>query len=336
MAYSTRKMAGASNTSNKLTQKALDNEIDVLKAQRQTVELMKNAHMPVLDLRVSLDRQNAKHEEFTLTLVNKGTGPAFVRDITVRDDVNLSSLAESHLRTAIVQPTEQVADQLSANSKNDLMRGNDSVTSSWSVWYEDIYGRWYRTRIVIDYLHIGSPDQQPRNKVLNSEFFTGVEPIVASFGSLSNLEPSTYVRGYELGKAILSRSTRSAKWYSLKAIQGIRGRQLPGSAITHGEPVTVLDVGFWLPEGDPVFTLRIADFQPFVLGAFSERKKHFVESQQWISVQVTRENTPPPTDVPHSKLAMYGLHASERADDEVRDLYSLVFSQTEELLEANV
>ena len=330
MAVSTWMLAKASRDANKITRQAVENEIASVKAQLDTVDLMKNAHMPVLDFTVIADRQDTDIPKLLRVRVeNKGSGPAFLKEVTVRNDVSISDLYRSPLRAAVIPPEREIGDTLPVNVESGLMQQNDfDIISSWSLWYQDVYRRWYRSRIVFEHGRRHNTEVPPVSRVLVNEFFSGVDPISASHGGIAAY-PANFVSKYEFGKVHRSRSL-SPKWYSLTRIEKLRGTRLTGTALTNGKPFILRDITFWMWDGYPDFTLEVEGHSPFVVGKYSD--DYFIEAKEDFEAQRSPGFVPHPTSPEHAPWADYGLQDTSQAPSQIGGLYEATMKCINDLL----
>lgn len=72
------------------------------------------------------------------------------------------------------------------------------------------------------------------------------------------------MRRYENG--VQHRGVLNRDWYTLAAVGRLKGKVMSGCRATRGRESNILDMGFWLHERDPVFTVQVGDHPPFVIG----------------------------------------------------------------------
>ena len=210
-----------------------------VKAEVESVERAKDALMPMLRFQITvfppgqepaIERDKLLNvlteghfASYVVTVENIGTGPGFLQEVTTRDEVDVSEAYGSPLRTAIIRVGETARFPIRGNQQRSFRSDYDRV-SSWSLWYTDVYARWYRSRIVVLYSRAttGAAPEPAEASVLCSETRPHIDPIVASYGYPTE---DTYVRRYEHGvqhPGVLRRD-----WYTLSRTP-LAGRQSLG------------------------------------------------------------------------------------------------------------
>ncbi len=206
-------------------------------------------------------QQPALAASYLIAVENVGSGPAFVRDVTTRDEVDVSTVYNSPLRTAIIGTGETKRFTLVGN----LERGfpDAGQVSSMSLWYTDVYRRWHRSRIVLVYPVQPKPAVAPDKAcvALCREFQSGIKDPGVAYDDPAN---EAYVQWREHG-VLHPGSPVSHQWYELSAVTRLSGRIMPGCEATLSREFKILDMGFWLYQRDPVFTVQIDQNDPFVI-----------------------------------------------------------------------
>lgn len=125
------------------TKKLAEATASAVSVEREALEQTKDGLMPVLRFRsIELqqgDPSKGTPDRYTLVIENIGDGAAFMRDVTVRDEVGLSDLFNSELRTAVVGKGQTL--QSIIGGTNQFRHFEVDEATSWSLWYTDIYGR---------------------------------------------------------------------------------------------------------------------------------------------------------------------------------------------------
>ena len=317
MAYSTRQMAHQ-------TQRSVETE-------REAMERAKDSLMPVLEIsyqvRAPLDATESNHI-FTLTVTNVGVGPAFIREITTREEVGRHDVYRSALRSSVIPAG---ATNSSTFDRSATIIVSKDIISSLSVWYTDVYGRWYRTRVVLQYPSLNEKDHWINTRTLIREFLPHISEPSFSDGDIHNMYPDNYVGRYELGRLVQPGGPLSPQWYTLEAIQRTRGTTISGADVSHGAPIQVLDMSWWFGQSLPEFTLQIRGYGPFVLGL---RRNHENGSQQPIILDVETlrgfcASMPPPLipNAHQAPLEQWGLNNTNHAEADLQALHKDVIAK---------
>lgn len=259
MAISTRQMAQATNKSVKVTETALDLE-------RQTLDHAKDALMPILDLAVDLSPLpiSSFNPLGKLVMTNHGVGPALVREVTFRNEVYPSFVYQAPERHSTVTPSASVSLRLTPNVhfSFDSEDPGTNYLSSISVWYEDVYGRAYRSRLVFQYVCSDSGDisvipldrEFDRPREIPAIIYAGMAPYPP--GAAWMCEGGRVIPQFDLNLALVR----------LDAIGRIASDLLPECLATQGLAYYVRDWGFWLDTNRPQWTIEIPGHPQFILG----------------------------------------------------------------------
>lgn len=257
-----------------------------IQAEVEGTERAKDALMPVLRFKVFVYPPGnepaivgsklinvlteGQFASYVVSVENVGSGPGFLQEVTTRDEVDVSDVYTSSLRTAVIGVGETTDFPVRGNSQRSFRSDSDRV-SSWSLWYTDVYGRWYRSREVVLYLrNAPDPPSQPTEaSTLCRELYGPTQAsMVASYGSSTE---DSYVMRFEHG--VMHPGILPREWYTLRAAALLTGEVMRGCAATQGQAFTILDMGFWLHERYPVFTVQVGDHPPFVIGKRRDENK---------------------------------------------------------------
>lgn len=314
MAYSTRQMAHQTQNS--------------VEAERGALERAKDSLMPVLEISCQLrnpTNPTKSNDIFALTVTNVGVGPAFIREITTREEVSRHDVYRSSLRATVVPAGATTSGTFGGSL---TIKVKEHIMSSLSVWYTDVYGRWYRTRVVIQYPSLNDKDQWIRVRTLISEFLPHISESSFSDGDFDNMYPDNYVGRYELGRLVHTGELLSPQWHTLESIQRVRGSTISGADISHGTPIRVIGMSWWFGEPFPEFSLQIKNYDPFVLGI---RQNHDDGNRKPIimGAETLRgfcASMPPPLipNAHQAPLEQWGLNNTNRAETDLLVLYRTI------------
>lgn len=322
MALSTKGLATATQSSVKTADKAFEREKDAL--------------LPVLQLTWSLDEETTARDNvpFHLTVNNVGVGPAFIREITVRNEVNRPAVYQSALRRAIVPPGE-FRDGEVERDPGYVIAG--SRLSSVSVWYQDVYERWYRSRLLFRYEQSA---QGAAKKVVRlfEEFSRLSDPPPYAWDTGRDPRPANYVGLAEAGRCIpWNPSQVGQEWHTLEALAIARSIELLGQAVCGGRALAIKDMGFWLDTAWPQFTIEVNDHFPLALVVRSIGSN--TPSPKDITVLATGQfpsdwfaSLPAhlPPGLPDLDWSQFGLLLGPKAQDQLWDLYQTIRLAVEE------
>lgn len=246
MAVSTQRMAKAT----------IENQA----TQEKTIERMKDAQMPVLMIEVELEVETEKSGlEIVITVVNQGSGVAFVKDISTRREINGGSLYYCPLRNALIGVGQTVTERTPVDGQHPIP-GQWEAVSSMSLWYTDVYGRWYRSRVVFKY-------PQSRNvkthatEVLFREHFPHipVRSFVHDFWAVSD-----NIHDCEMGNVVPFIAGPSVLW-KVGSIAPVTKDEYLGNELTHGRPMRILDYSFWV-NAYPLFRVQVGSYPVWLIG----------------------------------------------------------------------
>ncbi|OLZ09883.1 hypothetical protein [Sulfobacillus thermosulfidooxidans] len=317
MAYSTRQMA-------RQTQRSV--EVD-----QTFVERTKDSLMPVIEISLKINSpqdSSDRNDQFQLQLANVGVGPAFIREVTTREEVSRHTVYRSAIQSLIVPASTFKYVTL---GRTLTINVQENFISSMSVWYTDVYGRWYRTRIVIQYPSFPENGQWIRVPTLISEFLPQIPKPTFSNGNDKDRYPDNYVGRYELGRLVPPGYPLSPQWHTLAARKYVQeGITIPSSDISQGVPLQISDVTWWLGEPSPEFIAQIKGYKPFVLGLLW-RNDNGNPQPIILDVEMHRAfcATMPPRKIPNADQAHldhWGLKNSNRVEADLVDLYQTILN----------
>ncbi len=176
MAYSTKQMARQTK--------------DSVAVERDAMDRAKDSLMPILHAEWHALDPSDDNSGFMLQVFNQGVGPAFIHEITTREEVDLHHLYRSILRSTIVRAGTTAQETF---GRSAAIRVNKDLMSSLSIWYTDVYGRWYRTRIIVQYPRSYAEHEWTPALTRVTEFLRDIPAPSFSYGELNNLYPDNYV-----------------------------------------------------------------------------------------------------------------------------------------------
>ena len=146
---------GAMLQSAKATEKTAEAMQQSAKATEETARAMRAvataSFRPTLDVGLS-EAYLAAHlgERIALQVTNKGAGPAFLRHVTGRNDVEAHALHRFTLKDVVVGLGDPVELFLPCRHQDFVNSGRTWITSV-SLWYQDVDGAWFRTRVLMSF-----------------------------------------------------------------------------------------------------------------------------------------------------------------------------------------
>lgn len=225
-----------------------------------TVAAFKSGLRPTLDLSIVAHNDDS----FRFSVVNKGVGPGIVRVLTGRHDMAPSDLLVHALRNAVVAAGETRPFQI--RKRPDRHYDGDSIrrrVTSLSVWYEDMFGDVFRSRLVFSYGNesVGVWESVPMALDITSE--EGL-PVL-------DLNKPDNAFSFEGGCPILDRAGLR-DLYKLTATRRIRehGKKFAGNAATADRPLQIRNISFYLNDY-PSLELVVDGFEPFVLTYYNRK-----------------------------------------------------------------
>lgn len=267
LADATKAMAEATQEAVTIEQKSLIQSQDAL--------------MPVLELHIrsgeSLLRPDGKPDrEFifaTLRLENHGPGPAFIREFTMREEVDWFDIFTSPLRHAVVASHGAVELPLKFRPNNRLPQ--QECVSSFSVWYDDVYGHHYRSRVVFTYASKKDPNREREWRAITKLGYTFQRNEVAapSFTYNSPL-PTKQLVWLQEGGRVIPAAGRNPAWYRLNAVKDVSTDWQDGVPVTNQQRFRLVDWTFWLSDSRPQITLEVEGHAPFVLAIDPSQVQH--------------------------------------------------------------
>lgn len=224
-------------------------------ATTASVDKMDNALRPLLHAgHFSLDLKD-ETLAFLFGIENVGVGPGLVRLLSGRADSDPSDLWNLPEQSDIVAPGSSASIRLGLNrteTYKDRLRDKQFVTS-FSVWYEDVFGRGFRTRSVVVY-----GGNKPMRVLLRETLPIGTIPRPSShIGQIGSIEMLEYGRPIPF-------SPLWSDLYARQRVAPVIGQQFESTTFTSGSPVTLLDLAFWA-DASPTISLQVADKTPFTM-----------------------------------------------------------------------
>lgn len=287
------------------------------KATERTAEAMRAvataSFRPTLDVGLSADIP-PEHigERIPLRVTNKGAGPAFLRHVTGRNDVDTYAMHRFTLKDVIVGLGESVEFCLPCRHKDFARSGRTWITSV-SLWYQDVGGAWFRTRSLMSFQ---APKLQLNIEAVEHVDYTD-KPIISSENnketSIDRLE----------GGLVVPFHGPLLKMHQVTTRTGLVGRAFPGGAATANRAVEVRDISFFTPDGWPTLGLLVPGHAPFDLSWFREAgKPPMVE----ITAPGTRHIGTPGWSVQDNiattaNVEQFGLKDSKNLKGQLNDLY---------------
>lgn len=230
-------------------------------AQVQEIERMKDGQMPVLMIEVAIKFEAQERvDEITIRVVNRGSGPAFIKHITTRREINGGSLYYCALRHAMIGVGETVDETVRVDQQHPIRDDVEGV-SSISLWYVDVYGRWYRSRVIFKYPRKLYTQESGVIQVLFREHFPHVAApsfVYDYVAAVNNVHDAEFGRVVPFDSEVFPLS-------KLESIARVTEKEYPGSALTHGRPIRILDYSFWL-NAYPLFRVQIGPHPAWFIG----------------------------------------------------------------------
>ena len=321
MAVSTNKLATTTKASVAMAEKAFEREKDGL--------------LPLLQLTwtVAEETDGRGEHPFELVMKNVGVGPAFVREITVRNEVNRPAVYHSPLRRATISPGEIQRGVLD-KEPGYLLAG--PRFSSVSVWYQDVYDRWYRSRILFlyDYSMSESVDTVI---ALFEELHRPSDKPPYSWDTVSDPCPPNYVGLAEHGRCIPWNPLQvGEEWHTLDARARAQSIVLAAHPVAGRQSIAVRDMGFWSDSAWPQFTIQVGRCLPVALvvrptGTRNPSAKDITALTTEIFPRAWSTSLPPPVspDLPDLDWNHHGLVLGPRLQEELWELYLAIWRAVE-------
>ena len=316
MAVSTRTLARATKISVDTAENAFEREKDAL--------------LPVLQLSWQLAEGTDPRGEhpFSLSVQNVGGGPAFIREITVRNEVNRPGVYQNPLRRATVPPGHSTSEEFDREPGHILVGPR---LSSVSLWYQDVYDRWYRSRLLFRYEQ--TTDGSVCKAVpLFDEFsrLSGPPPYV--WDTVRDPRPANYVGLAEGGRCIpWNPLDVGQEWHTLGALATARSVELAGADVCGGKRLVIKDMSFWLDTAWPQFAIQVKGCRPLALVVRStgfenpSAKDVTVLTPDQFPKAWTGSLPPPlPSELPDLDWNQFGLALGPRASDQLWALYHTI------------
>ena len=240
-------------------------------ATEMSIERMKDSLMPYLDLNIKWDNN------LILSIRNVGSGLGRIHLVTVREDLSFDAVyqptkywkhipppfendkGQIRIINYILGSKEECAFQLEKRT-DTFNPGNQRWLSSLSVYYEDVYGRIFRSRILFTW------DSPESIQVISKEHFTeSVLPInelssaftVMDFYRIEGLRPVLYLPQF-------------LKFHMLTSQRALIGISIPGTHFTHQKSFQIREIQFNLnTNGNPEFNVQVGNSRPFIISSNS-------------------------------------------------------------------
>ena len=255
------------------TRKAVDQTKRSIQETEITIERMQDQLMPFLDLDISyLPEGVVKSGHGAILHVrNPGTGPAKIRFMTVRSDLqyptsddslsywsgvpsDTSSMWYKPVSDFVVGSGEYLSIRL--NTATVPTVGRDQWLSSLSLYYEDVYQRVYRARLLYRWF------EDNKSLLLRSVGVEHIKLFTFPYSPMSNpgIKEIHDIEGGKPCKYI--QAIRG--FYRAEVRDRIRGLVLDGTTFTLNKSIIVHDILFdW--HGWPVYVLQVGEYKSFVL-----------------------------------------------------------------------
>jgi hypothetical protein len=321
MAVSTGNLARATKTSVDTAERAFEREKDAL--------------LPMLQMTWALaeEADASDRQPFVLTVTNAGVGPAFIREITVRNEVNRPAVYRSPLRRAVVPSGHRQSAELDREPGYSLAGPR---LSSISLWYQDVYDRWYRSRLLFRYER-STQTLVDHVVLLFLEYDRLTSPPPYAWDTLRDPRPPNYVGLAEGGRCIPWNPIQvGEEWHTLAALAKAQSIEVAGHAVCGRRLLRVKDMGFWLDTAWPQFTVEVRGHRPWVLGVRSIGFRN--PSAQDVTVLTTDEfprgwtgSLPAPLSpgLPDQDWNQFGLVLGPGASQQLWDLYQTIWRAVE-------
>lgn len=231
------------------------------------------------------------------------------------------------MRTVVLAASEEASDKLAGSGDPP----KPSYLSSISVWYQDVYSRWFRSRLLYGYEGGGSPTRITGVRTFKSEFVPLDQPPELSWDDHAN--GNVFVA--EGGRPVPYRPLGlDENWHTLASLVRIRDIRVPGGPLTGGAPVEITEMGFWRDSRFPQFVVRRGSHSPFLLdfqdGAIPPVVVRSATGYptRWISGKP--DTTTPPLD--EFSCGSFGLVSLHDLSDACETLYGSVYVAVSRLM----
>jgi hypothetical protein len=326
MAYFTARMASETRNMAKQTRASVA-------AENTALDQGKDALMPVLHFEWSYDdRKNQNNRaHFQIKVHNVGVGPAFIKEVTTREDVNRGELFHNGFRSSVLRG----GDILSAC----FVPGNtfdQAYATSISLWYTDVYGRWYRSRSVVECPPQESGKMWWAHPIVH-EFMQHIPRPTFSYGERNDPWPANYVGRCEEGRVMVPPFDLGPSWYTVESSQRVRSASVAISSEVANGPLQILDMTWWFGRRVPEFTLQVEGYAVFVIGLLEYSQDPSPSVTIFDGEQLStfcRQNPPPLSKNAHAvNGSQWGLHITNRVEDELFHLYNATLQEVKAIIE---
>lgn len=266
VAFGTMILALATTHSQQENRETIDVATRSAIATEKSVESMKDALMPQLVLSVEckdeLNFNTAARAWLLLFVRNVGPGSGTIRLASIRDDLTIESTINPILYWAVGNEecshndrlvdftfgtNEEYVFRLKCTDLIPKSQEQNSLVSSMSLFYEDVYGRFYRSRIIFSWTY---HDGQLNVASIGREFGKTLLPIIPM-----NHERHFKIHELEGGK-MFRHVGGHEKLYRLQYMKLDHPIKVTGSDFTKNKDIIVTGITFnWT--GFPVFEFHI-------------------------------------------------------------------------------
>jgi hypothetical protein len=326
------KSATATEESAKATHLAVEQGKDSIAAAQRSAEAteltviqMKDSLMPYLDLDVRYTTA-----ALNLHIRNAGPGLGIIRAVTVRKDVIYPSttdalpywagrnaeqsaiLSHAPVTDFVVGSGEEFTIQLRTDDQNFRPQDNEWI-SSLSLFYEDVYGRYYRTRLLYRWFNDGSADVV---RTVGKEYFK-LNNLPFDPASNPNIQR---IRDIEGERPVMYLPTHRA-FHRIEYVNRMIHTTVRGNEFTQQKEIELLGIS---PEwnGLPKYRVKIVgETIPFILTPIWDRT-----SQLSASISDVPGTIPSINPLPSGKRRYieYGLDSQGDGENEVTRLYDTI------------
>ena len=296
-----------------------------------SVERMKDALMPYFDIGLT-----SEHDSLFVTIQNLGPGLGMIRLVTVRDDIQIESalspieywsteINNSDSKTRVKRLSGFVIGpekEFKFRFKRSTSYISDTVTwiSSFSVFYEDVYGRYYLLRII--YTFSKNNDEFLAEIIGNEHIEIKELPLV-----VAGIFDIRQIYNYEGSKPTIYRPQFKAFYYK-KIVDQLLNMKIQGTHFTGNQEVTIRNIAFQ-GNGYPVFYVQAGDYLPFIIRqtVSDGYPTGFAISDASLDLFFPSYDQVQP-------YSMYGLIAEGNDEPNIRELYSKIVDELNAALQS--
>ncbi|MCF8568540.1 hypothetical protein LLE49_27865 [Alicyclobacillus tolerans] len=175
--------------------------------------------------------------------------------------------------------------------------------SSMSLFYEDVYDRYYRTRIVYK---AGSMDTY---EIIGKELWdhSELDHIPPFFGWKVATDYSSIERYFQqpegTSKTVPYDKDKTTAWHFIKRVTEVKNQPITGIAFTGNKPIRILELSMSGHHGLPAWKLQIGNYKAFNL----EKNYELTPVLQPSHVSYTEFGLEPTSDTPEG-VSLQGLY----------------------------